>query len=140
MLQWCCIYYEVPWVFSLTLWAQIIQSDVMIFNICTYSAGSAFFPFILSVTHIIEWITSSITARLSVWVRNKAVNQLYLNPVTAPSLNKQMDETESGCSQREGLQPLLTQVVTQIHLIIGKQIEETLNQSDLFPEMQLIFD
>ncbi len=50
-----------------------------------------------------------------------------------------MDETEWGCSQREGVQPPLTQVVTQIHLIIGKKIEETINQSHLFPEMYIMY-
>lgn len=42
-----------------------------------------------------------------------------------------MDETVWGCSQREGVQPLLTQAVTQIHLIKGKKIEE---ENTLFPQ------
>lgn len=53
----------------------------------------------------------------SLTLRNKAANQLYLNPLIVLSLSKQMDETVWGCSQREGVQPLLTQAVTQIHLI-----------------------
>lgn len=46
-----------------------------------------------NLSPIIEWNFSSIIVWISAWIKTKAANQLYLNPLIDPPLSKQMDET-----------------------------------------------